>query len=140
MNDVGEEWAALWAALRLRGVALGDILPEENEKFDLLTIWALRLNMSKVKVIGFTDVENKPRGPEWTTRFKFEHFEIVDMKLLYDAKWREGLRERARAAGYYPSGKPGSRDGGVFDPVFIAIEAIQHNVGGEPIDNRKTTG
>ena len=43
MNTLAAEWHAAWAALRLRLVALGDAPPGENEPFDLLLLWALRL-------------------------------------------------------------------------------------------------
>lgn len=40
---IAAEWHAAWAALRLRLVALGDVLPREDEPFDLMLLWALRL-------------------------------------------------------------------------------------------------
>lgn len=43
MNALSDEWHATWAALRLRGIAMGNIMPDADEPFDLLLLWALRL-------------------------------------------------------------------------------------------------
>ncbi len=37
------DWLAALAAMRLRLVALGGALPAEDERFDLLLLWAMRL-------------------------------------------------------------------------------------------------
>ena len=41
-DDVTMSWALAFRALRLRAVVLG-VHPVENEAFDLLLLWALRL-------------------------------------------------------------------------------------------------
>ena len=40
---LAEELALGWMAVRLRLVMLGRIFPDENEPFDLLLLWAMRL-------------------------------------------------------------------------------------------------
>lgn len=99
--------------------------------------------MSRVKIIGFVDIEDKRAGEDWTTRFRFEDFLFADHTQLTDPAFIETVRDRARVGGYYPSKKPGSRDGGIFSLVYLLTDApIPHEIA--PVtsvtDGRKTTG
>jgi hypothetical protein len=65
-----------------------------------------------IRIVGFCDVENKPRGMEWNVLFR--ESDCFDAE---EPPGAESLREYASERGYFPSGLRGARPD-MCDPVY----------------------